>query len=134
MADSSNLIRIKQIQTAAGIHDIDAKYVDGRLFSEVYAELEGMAHGVVDTYVIPLSNKGKEGYSTVVESEENTVEVSISVLNGLVNPENTSSKYKVGDVILIEETSDGVKIFDRWVSKVDGDNITLAVLEKKVHP
>jgi hypothetical protein len=132
MADSSNLIRIKQIQTAAGIHDIDAKYVDGRLFSEVYAELEGMAHGVVDTYVIPLSNKGKDGYSTVVESEENTVEVSISVLNGLVNPENTSLKYKVGDVILIEETSDGVKIFDRWVSSVSDDKLTLSILETQV--
>ena len=132
MADSSNLTKIKQIQTAVGIHDIDAHWVGGRPFSEVYAELEGMAHGVVDTYVIPLSNKSKEGYSTVVESEENTVEISIDVLNKLVEPENTSLKYKVGDVILMEEISDGEKIFDRWVSKVEGDNITLAVLETQV--
>ena len=130
---SENLLpRIKQIRTDAGLHEIDAKFVNGRPFEDVYKELQGMAHGVIDTYVIPLSNKGKDGYDTVVESVKPTEKVSISVLNGLVKPENASKTYKVGDVILMEEVSDGTKIFDRWVSEVSENEVTLSILETQV--
>lgn len=126
MAD--DLVTIKKIRTAAGDHLIDATYLGGHTFDQI----QGMVHGVIDTYVIPVSNSTQPGYGTVVDSEENELTTKKSILNGLVTPANASGTYKLGDVILIGASSDGTKKFDRWVSAVDGDNVTLSVLETKV--
>ena len=128
MADNLDLVTIKKIRTAAGDHLIDATYLGGHTFDQI----QGMVHGVIDTYVIPASNSTQPGYGTVVDSEENELTTKKSILNGLVTPANASGTYKLGDVILIGASSDGTKKFDRWVSAVDGDNITLSVLETKV--
>lgn len=124
MADDK-LITIKKIRTAAGEHEIEAKYLGGYTFEEI----QGMVQGVSGTFVISETKNTIEGYETVVKSDKSTVVTTTSELNTLTG--NTES-YKVGDIILMEELSDGEKIFDRWVSKVDGDNITLAVLETQV--
>ena len=124
MADN-NLVTIKKIRTTAGDHLIDATFLGGYTFEEI----QGMVQGVVGTFVISESKNNVEGYEDVVKSTESTVDTTSSVLNALTG--NTES-YKVGDIILMEEVSDGEKIFDRWVSKVDGENITLAVLETQV--
>ena len=126
MAD--DLVTIKKIRTAAGDHLIDATYLGGHTFDQI----QGMVHGVIDTYVIPVSNSTQPGYGTVVDSEDNELTTKKSILNGLVTPANASGTYKLGDVILIGASSDGTKKFDRWVSAVDGDNVTLSVLETKV--
>ena len=47
----ADLVTIKKIRTAAGDHLIDATYLGGHTF----AEIEGMVHGGIETYVIPLS-------------------------------------------------------------------------------
>ena len=126
MAD--DLVTIKKIRTAAGDHLIDATYLGGHTFDQI----QGMVHGVIDTYVIPASNSTQPGYSSVVDSDANELPTKKSILNGLVTPANASGKYKLGDVILIGASSDGTKKFDRWVSAVDGDDVTLSVLETKV--
>ena len=46
MAD--DLVTIKKIRTAAGDHLIDATYLGGHTFDQI----QGMVHGVIDTYVI----------------------------------------------------------------------------------
>ena len=125
MADS-NLITIKKIRTSAGDHLIDATYLGGYTFDDI----RGMVQGVVGTYVIPISNSDKEGYNDVVKSTGSTTHTTKSILNGLTG---YSEDYKLGDIILMEEESDGEKIFDRWVSAIDENgNITLAVLETQV--
>ena len=124
----ADLVTIKKIRTAAGDHLIDATYLGGHTFSDI----QGMVHGVVDTYVIPASNSTKTGYSDVVESTASELTTTKTILNGLVTPANASGTYKLGDVILMGASSDGVKRFDRWVSAVSGDNITLSVLETQV--
>jgi hypothetical protein len=124
MADN-NLVTIKKIKVGENLHEIDAKYLGGYTFEEI----QGMVQGIVGTFVISESKNNVEGYEDVVKSTESTVDTTSSVLNALTG--NTES-YKVGDIILMEEVSDGEKIFDRWVSKVDDENITLAVLETQV--
>ena len=133
----ADLLTIKKIRTGAGDHLIDATYVNGRLFTDVYDELQGMVHGAIDTYVIPTSkNSGSTAtaYGKIVNSSESSVTVTKTELNSLVNPSNASGTYKVGDVILVEEISDNndKNTFDRWVSAVSGNNVTLTVLETQV--
>ena len=123
----ADLVTIKKIKTAAGEHSIDATYLGGHTFQEI----ESMVHGGIETYVIPTSKSTETGYNTIVNATTTTVSTTTSVLDVLTNGQ-ANGGYKIGDVILMEETSDGTKVFDRWVSKVDGDNITLAVLETQV--
>lgn len=124
----ADLVTIKKIRTAAGDHLIDATYLGGHTFSDI----QGMVHGVVDTYVIPASNSTKTGYGDVVESTASELTTTKTILNGLVTPANASGVYKLGDIILMGASSDGVKRFDRWISAVSGDNVTLSVLETQV--
>lgn len=126
MAD--DIIKIKQIRTGAGVHEIDAKYWGGYQFSD----LEGILHGVVSTYVISKSNgEPSEDYKDVVYSTESLLEnIDKDTLSSLIG--DTTIVFKLGDIILMEETSDGTKVFDRWVSAINGDKITLAVLETQV--
>ena len=125
---AENLVTIKKIRTAAGDHLIDATYLGGHTFTEI----EGMVHGAIDTYVIPASKDGVAGYDDIVKSGASEIGTTVTVLNSLVSPANASGSYKLGDVILMGQESDGEKIFDRWVSAVDGEDITLSVLETKV--
>lgn len=124
MADS-NLNTIKKIRTTAGDHLIDATFLGGYTFDDI----RGMVQGVAGTYVIPTTNSNKDGYDDVVKSTESTQLTTKSILNGLTG---YTESYKIGDIILMEELSDGIKVFDRWISAIDGDNITLAVLETQV--
>ena len=105
MAD--DLVTIKKIRTAAGDHLIDATYLGGHTF----AEIEGMVHGGIETYVIPLSKKSVSGYATIVNSTESTLTTTKTVLDSLIEGQ-AKGGYKLGDVILIEATSDGKKVFD----------------------
>lgn len=123
----ADLVTIKKIRTAAGDHLIDATYLGGHTFEQI----ESMVHGGVETYVIPSSKSSVSGYTTIVDSTESTLTTTKTVLDSLTDGQ-ANGGYKLGDVILMEATSDGKKVFDRWVSKVDGDNITLAVLETQV--
>jgi len=122
--DSSKIIR--QIKTdSSNVYTIDAPLWDGHRFSDI----ESMIHGVVDTYVIPAQESGTNDYKAVVESSAAQVSTTLSILNTLTSTSNT---YKVGDIILMGATSDGKINFDRWVSSVSGDTITLDVLETQV--
>lgn len=123
----ADLVTIKKIRTSAGDHLIDATYLGGHTFSDI----ESMVHGGVETYVIPSSKSSVSGYTTIVNSTESTLVTTKTVLNNLTDGQ-ANGGYKLGDIILMEATSDGTKVFDRWVSKVDGENITLAVLETQV--
>ena len=107
---------------------IDATYLGGHTF----AEIEGMVHGGIETYVIPLSKSSVSGYATIVNSTESTLTTTKTVLDSLIEGQ-AKGGYKLGDIILMEATSDdGTKVFDRWVSAGSGDNVTLSVLETKV--
>lgn len=134
MSELLNEKIIRKIRTSQGDHEISAKYWDDKTFDEV----AGLIHGVVGTYVIPVSNSEVDGYEDIVKSSDATIIVSSSVINSLIYKSSGSDSdtviFKVGDIILLEEISneDDVKAFDRWVSKVDGDNITLSVLETQV--
>lgn len=126
---------IKQIKVGTTAHDIDAKYWNGKEFSEV----ESMIHGVVDTYVIPTAKQDVSGYSKIVGVTDNTITtIKKSELNALVSvqPADVNKSYKVGDIILIEEAStDGKFVFDRWVSAVGTETdpvISLTILETQV--
>ena len=123
----ADLVTIKKIRTAAGDHLIDATYLGGHTFEQI----ESMVHGGVETYVIPSSKSSVSGYTTIVDSTESTLTTTKTVLDSLTDGQ-ANGGYKLGDVILMEATSDGKKVFDRWVSKVEGENITLAVLETQV--
>ena len=125
MADT--IVTIKKIRTAAGEHEIDARYLGGHTFEQI----ESMVHGGVETYVIPSSKQDAAGYKNIVNSAESTLTTTKTILDGLTNGQ-ANGGYKLGDIILMEATSDGEKVFDRWVSAVDGENITLAVLETQV--
>ena len=121
---------IKQIQTSAGTHEIDAKYWGGHEFSEI----ADLVHGVVDTFVIPAQTGTSvtSDYKAIVESSDAQVETTTSVLATLVGRPTTFDKFGVGDVILMGATSDGTKNFDRWISYVSGNVIKLDVLETQV--
>lgn len=136
---------IKKIQDSQGTqHDIDAKRWDGHDFSEVI----DLVHGVVDTYVIPTSNKDLTGYADVVNSTSSTVTISKTNLKALVGFNKNDAggdtidhydMFKIGDIILVEalsndSTNKGEKAFDRWISAYNQstDMYTLSVLETQV--
>lgn len=125
MADT--IVTIKKIRTAAGEHEIDAKYLGGHTFEQI----ESMVHGGVETYVIPSSKHNDAGYAGIVNSAESTLTTTKTILDKLTDGQ-ANGGYKLGDVILMEAASDGEKVFDRWVSNVNGEDITLAVLETQV--
>lgn len=123
---------IKQIKIGEDLHDIDALKWGGHTFEEV----KNLIHGVVDTYVIPEMNDNDKtsDYTNIVESSKPQVSTTISKLKSLVSnpPSNEFDSFNVGDIILMGATSDGKTNFDRWISAVNGDNITLDVLETQV--
>lgn len=122
---------IKQIQTSAGNHDIDAKYWGGHEFSEI----TDLVHGVVNTYVIPAQTTNKtDGYKAIVESSSAQVTTTATILGALTGtPDNEWDKFGVGDIVLMGATSDGSNNFDRWISFIDKNgNIKLDVLETQV--
>ena len=139
MADN-NFIR--QINAADGVYDISAKYltdtseknhtyadIHGEI-QHVYEELLELSHSGIETYVIPVQGGQQTGiYKKIVHSESSTINTTTSELNSLIS---NVKEYKVGDIILMEETSDGTKVFDRWISAINGDDITLTVLETQV--
>ena len=125
----AELVTIKKIKTAAGDHDIDAKYWDGHSFSEI----TDLVHGVVDTYVIPAQTTGTSDYKAIVESSSAQVTTTKTKLGALTGtPAEKWDKFGVGDIVLMGATSDGKVNFDRWISSVSDDNITLDVLETQV--
>ena len=126
------MANIKKINIDGTTYDIEAVSFGGRSS----ADWENMIHGVVDTYVIQTAKSSASGYAGIVNSASATVTTTKAVLDTLVNnkPSGTGTDtYKVGDIILMEATSDGTKVFDRWISSVDASgNISLAVLETQV--
>lgn len=123
---------IKQIKDSNGnVHDIDAKRWAGHDFTEI----TNLVHGVVDTYVIPAQDTetATSDYKAIVESGAAQVTTTISKLGALTGtPATDWDKFGVGDIVLMGATSDGKNNFDRWVSNVSGNNITLDVLETQV--
>lgn len=123
---------IKQIKVGEQLHYIDATYIDGKLAASVLSDIQGQIHGVVDTYVIAAQTSNKtDAYKAVVESTSAQCSTTLSALNTLTSSASTNT-YKVGDIILMGATSDGTNNFDRWVSGVSGQTITLDVLETQV--
>lgn len=126
---------IKQIKVSNGtVYDIDAQKWGGHTFSEI----EGLIHGVVDTYVIPTTKSSTSGYTGVVGATTTQVSTTIGTLKGLVSnpPSNSFDKFNVGDVVLMGASSDGTQNFDRWISNISGTGdaavVTLDVLETQV--
>lgn len=124
----ADLVTIKKIKTIDGTsYDIDAKYWDGHSYSEI----TDAVHGVVDTFVIPVSSGTV--YNKIVGKTDNSITLTKTELDSLVDDKPIDSKYKVGDIILIKESTTEDKIvFDRWVSGINGDNVELTVLETQV--
>ena len=128
---------IQQIKDTNGkAWDISAKYWDGHEFSEI----TDLVHGAIETYVIPTSKSSDSNYASIVNSNSTTVTTTFGALKTLINCSD-SKGLRVGDIILIEATSDGSKVFDRWVSSnsndgskpvSDSDSITLSILETQV--
>lgn len=131
---TTNASIIKQITGTNGtIYDLNAKYWDGYEVDDLMDAI----HGAIDTYVIPAQTSNKTAnYTEVVESTAAQVSTTKSVLVELVSTEPTNfSNFKVGDIILMGATSDGTKVFDRWVSYVGTETdpvIKLDVLETQV--
>ena len=138
---------IKQIKDSAGnLHDIYAVHASTadsatnatKWNNHTFDEITNLVHGVVDTYVIPAQSSNKsDAYKAIVEASSAQVSTTISALRGLVQGEESGIDYNwdkigVGDIILMGATSDGKTNFDRWVSSVSGENITLDVLETQV--
>ena len=119
---------IKQIKIGDVSYDIDALKWGGHEFTE----LSSLIYGGAETFVIPLSKSSTPGYADIVNSTKTTLSTTKTILNGLMANGQANGGYKLGDVILIEATSDGNKVFDRWISAVEGDNVTLSVLETQV--
>lgn len=131
MADLTGKNIIRQINANEKNYDIVAKYLNGSTGDYDLDDILSLVQGVVDTYVIKTQSNPTSDYTAVVKSENSTINTTTVKLNTLVG--RTSGSFKVGDIILMEETSDGKKIFDRWVSKVEADGkITLSVLETQV--
>lgn len=125
---------IRQIKACDGIvYDIHALTADNaaKLGGYTFEQIESMVHGAIETYVIPSSKSSVSGYEGIINATGNTVTTTKTVLDNLTGGQ-ANGGYKLGDVILMEATSDGKKVFDRWVSDVDGEDITLAVLETQV--
>lgn len=115
------------------LYDLNAKYWNDYEVDDLMSAI----HGAIDTYVIPAQTSNKTtNYTTVVESTAAQVTTTKSVLVELVSTEPTNfSNFKVGDIILMGATSDGTKVFDRWVSHVGTETdpvIKLDVLETQV--
>ena len=143
---------IKKIRTSEGDHLIEAAsltYVSGtttssKTYKDIHDEINAVrsiAQGAIETYVIPSSNNGKSGYNNIVRNADNTISTTKITLSNLINSidHDTNGSFKVGDVILMEEVADPTspdtskhQIFDRWISAINGDNITLTVLETQV--
>jgi hypothetical protein len=128
---------IQQIKDTTGkTWDISAKYIDGM----PAGDLIDMVHGAIETYVIPTSKSSNSNYASIVNSNSATVTTTFGVLKTLIDCSDPKG-LRLGDVILMEATSDGTKVFDRWVSAnsndgsspvSDSDSITLSVLETQV--
>ena len=119
----AEITKIKKIQDSTGVaHDIDAAYWGGHSFSEVVDTL----HGVVETYVVFTSKSSTTGYNDLVNSTNTTSSIAKTTLLGLLDASTVN--IKVGDIILIEAPDK----YDRWVSAVDGTNVTLSILETQV--
>jgi hypothetical protein len=125
-----NIIRSVQPTKDGATYDIVAKYLNGTSGDYSLDEILDLVQGVVDTYVIKTQSNPTSDYTTVVKSTNSTITTTIGKLNTLVG--RTSGSFKVGDIILMEEVSDGTKVFDRWISAVDSTDVTLAVLETQV--
>ena len=143
---------IKKIRTSEGDHLIEAAsltYDSGtttssKTYKDIHDEINAVrsiAQGAIETYVIPLSNNGKSGYNNIVRNADNTITTTETILSNLIKTadHDTNGSFKVGDVILMEEVADPTntdaskhQIFDRWISAIDGKNITLTVLETQV--
>lgn len=119
----AELVTIKKINTGVSEYDIDAKYWDGHSFSDITDAL----HGVVDTFVINSTKASTSGYNDIFTNVSTTMTITKTKLDNLVD-KKSSDGYKVGDIVLLEETG----TFDRWVSKVTGENISLTILETQV--
>lgn len=132
MADltGKNIIRSIQPTKDGATYDIVAKYLNGTSGDYSLDEILDLVQGVVDTYVIESQSEPTSDYNTVVKSTNSKITTTIGKLNTLVG--RTSGSFKVGDIILMEEVSDGIKVFDRWISAVDDTDVTLAVLETQV--
>lgn len=119
--------KIKQIRTTDDkLYDIQAVYL-GEYTADQW---ESMIHGYIETYVVPTSKSSVSGYDSVVKATNNTITITKTVLDTLL--EKTGS-YKLGDVILMEAVgTDADPIFDRWVSNVTTDSVELSVLETRV--
>lgn len=125
-----NIIRSIQPTKDGATYDIVAKYLNGTSGDYSLDEILDLVQGVVDTYVIKTQSNPTNDYNNVVKSEKSTISITIGRLNALVG--RTSGSFKVGDIVLMEEVSDGKKVFDRWISAVDNTYVTLAVLETQV--
>ena len=131
---TTNASIIKQITGTNGTtYELNAKYWNDYEVDD----LMSVIHGAIDTYVIPAQTSNKTAnYKAVVESTATQVSTTKSVLVELVSTEPANfSNFKVGDVILMGATSDGTKVFDRWVSHVGTETdpvIKLDVLETQV--
>lgn len=143
---------IKKIRTSDGDHLIEAAsltYVSkntsvSKTYEDIHDEINAVrsiAQGAIETYVIPSKNSGISGYNNIVRNAENTIKTTETILSNLITTANhdTNGSFKVGDVILMEEVADPTnteaskhQIFDRWISAIDGKNITLTVLETQV--
>jgi hypothetical protein len=119
----AELVTIKKIKTASGEHDIDARYWGGHEFSEITDAL----HGVVDTFVINSTKVSTSGYNDIFTNVSTTMTIAKTKLDTLVD-KKSSDGYKVGDIVLLE----GTGAFDRWVSNVTSENISLTILETQV--
>ena len=130
MADLTGKNIIRQINANEKNYDIVAKYFSGTTGDYDLDDILSLVQGVVDTYVIKTQSNPTQDYKDVVYNEGSTVTTTKSKLNSLIG--RTTGSFKVGDIILMEQASDGKKIFDRWVSNIAGDNITISVLETQV--
>lgn len=133
--------KISQIKTDENnTYDLDAKYIYGTDASAVITginssieALQSQVHGAIDTYVISVKKKGTRGYEEVVYSTAQSVSTTLVQLKQLLGLKETSS-FKIGDIILMEETSfsNGKECYDRWVSRIFDQSIYLSILETQV--
>lgn len=115
---------IKQIKDSDGkLHELDALYWNGHEFSDITDAL----HGVVDTFVINSTKVSISGYDDIFSNKLTTMTIAKTKLDNLVD-KKSSDGYKVGDIVLLEATG----AFDRWVSNVTSENISLTILETQV--
>lgn len=137
---------IKQIRTDANnVYNIEAASLtygnSSKTYSDIHAEIEdvrGIAQGSIETYVISTQSTPTQDYKNVVRNTNNSFATTATILNSLINNGSVNT-FKVGDIILMEEVGNPSstdttthQIFDRWVSAVNGEDVTLTVLETQV--